>query len=235
LPIAPQPHNDQYEQKRRAFLNEAGALLEESGIENFSLAKLAERLNITSAALYYYFKNKQDVIFECYALSFDLADAALDGALTVDGSCSKRLERFIYDYMLAALRSLQPTMSLRENTTLLPAYDARIRQRRNRLHKRLRELVAQGIAEQSINPCDPALTIIAIIGAIRDLLRVYDPRKKMQPEDIAAQVASQLTHGVTARRSSKKAVHAEKLQNPKRSRPQHSGTEHLTRPRRRTA
>lgn len=174
-------------------------LLTESGVEDFSLATLAKRLDITSAALYYYFKNKQDVIFECYALSFDLADRALDEALAIRGNCSARLQHFIYHYLLMALKELQPTMSLRETTSLKPSYNIRIRQLRNRLHKRLRALVAQGVSEGSIAPCDPALTIIAVIGALSDLLRVYDPKKKMKPEEIARQVSIQLINGLSVR------------------------------------
>jgi AcrR family transcriptional regulator len=203
LPKASPPHNDQYRQKRRALLDEAGLLLTESGGDNFSLAKLAERLGITSAALYYYFKNKQDLIFECYALSFDLAERALDEALASRGNCAAQLQHFIYHYMLTALRELQPTMSLRETTSLQPIYDNRIRQLRNRLHKRLRILVAQGVSEGSIAQCDPALTIIAVIGALSDLLRVYDPKKSMQPENIAEQVSAQLVNGLAQRRVSK--------------------------------
>lgn len=199
MPKVSPPHNDQYQQKRRVFLDEAGLLLTESGVENFSLTRLAKRLDITSAALYYYFKNKQDVIFECYALSFDLADRALDDALAVRGSCSARLRHFIHHYMLMALKDLQPTMSLRETTSLQPSYNNRIRQLRNRLHKRLRTLVAQGVSEGSIAPCDPALTIIAVIGALSDLLRVYDPKKKMKPEEIARQVSVQLINGLSVR------------------------------------
>jgi TetR/AcrR family transcriptional regulator len=191
-----------YHHKRRAFLNEAGLLLTERGVESFSLARLAARLNITPAALYYYFKSKQDVLFECYALSFDLADVALERAHAAGGDSCRRLERFIHDYMLAALRELQPTMSLRETTMLQPAYSNRIRQRRNRLHKRLRDLVRQGIAEGSVAPCDPALTIIAIIGAVSDLLRVYDPKGKMSSEDIASQLSRQLGRGFSARPAS---------------------------------
>ncbi|MDQ8728188.1 TetR family transcriptional regulator [Bradyrhizobium sp. LHD-71] len=204
MPRATLPQNDQYQQKRRVFLDAAGLLLTESGVESFSLAKLADRLNITSAALYYYFKNKHDLIFECYALSFDLAERALDEALASGGDSAARLQYFIHRYMLMALRELQPTMSLRETTSLKASYNERIRQLRNRLHKRLRSLVTQGMSDGSIAPCDPALTIIAVIGALSDLLRVYDPRKKLQPEDIAAQISFQLVSGIAARDATRK-------------------------------
>lgn len=204
MPKAAPPQNDQYQQKRRAFLDAAGLLLTESGVESFSLARLAERLDITSAALYYYFKNKDDLIFECYALSFDLAERALDEALALKADSAARLQNFVYRYMLMALRELQPTMSLRETTSLKAAYDERIRQLRNRLHKRLRNLVSQGIADGSIAPCDPALTIIAVIGALSDLLRVYDPKKKLRPEEIAEQVSFQLVNGLAARNAGRR-------------------------------
>lgn len=192
--------NDQYQTKRRSFLDEAGLLLTEQGVENFSLAKLAERLDLTSAALYYYFRNKQDLIFECYALSFELAEQSLDESVAIRHNGAGKLRHFIHRYMLLALRELQPTMSLRETTALTPDYNKRILQLRNRLHKRLRSVVREGIDDGSIAECDPALTIIAVIGALSDLLRVYDPKKTLRPDDIALQVSSQLIDGLASRR-----------------------------------
>lgn len=188
----------QYKLKRKALLDEAARLFKEGGAGKFSLTAVARNLNITKPALYYYFKSKQEILFECYSLSFDIGDKALELALAADGDACQTLRLFIYHYTLAGLTELHATMSLRE-MTLEPAYSKRILERRDSLHKRLRELVVSGFADGSITPCNPTFAVILLIGAVAELFKVYDPQGELTTAQIAEQTASLLTAGLATR------------------------------------
>lgn len=54
------------EQKRQAILHAAATLFNERGFQGTSLADVAERLGVTKQALYYYFKDKQTLLFACH-------------------------------------------------------------------------------------------------------------------------------------------------------------------------
>jgi AcrR family transcriptional regulator len=47
---------------REALLREAGAMIREGGLEEFSLRKLAERIDVTAASLYHHFQDKNDLL-----------------------------------------------------------------------------------------------------------------------------------------------------------------------------
>jgi TetR/AcrR family transcriptional regulator len=188
----------QYHQKRKALLYEAARLFMEGGEGKFSLTEVARNLNITKPTLYYYFKSKQEILFECYSLSFDIGDRALDLAVATGGNALTILRAFVYHYTLAGLTELHPTMSLRE-MTLEPAYSKRILERRDRLHKRLRDLVARGFADGSIAECSPTIAIILIIGGVTELFKIYNPKGPYTAPQIAEQTANQLAGGLAAR------------------------------------
>lgn len=212
LPAAllPELHNDevtsafdrkaQYHMKRRALLYEAARLFNEGGERGagsagkFSLTEVARNLNVTKTALYYYFKNKQEILYECYALSFDVADRALELATRNGGTAAEQLEVFLYHYALSGFRELYPTMGLRE-TPLLPAYSKRVLERRDSLHRRLRELMQKGMEEGSIAPCNPVFAVTALIGAIGELLKIFNPRGEAKAEDVAGEAARLLAGG----------------------------------------
>lgn len=188
----------QYQLKRKALLYEAARQFMEGGEGKFSLTEIARKLNITKPALYHYFKSKQEVLFECYALSFDIGDRALAQAIAAGGNGCQTLHAFIRNYTLSGLTELHATMALRE-MALEPEFSALILQRRDSLHKRLREVVAQGMDDGSIAPCNPTFAVIVLIGAVTELLKVYDPRGEFSAEQIASQTATLLASGLATR------------------------------------
>src|SRR3954451_18895604 len=52
--------------KREAVLQTAAQLFLEKSYGRTSLNDVAERLNITKPALYHYFRNKEEILLECY-------------------------------------------------------------------------------------------------------------------------------------------------------------------------
>ena len=67
----------QFSLKRAALLREAGRAFSIRGYHNTSLDEVARTLDVTKAALYYYVKNKQEILFECHMMSLDLGEEAL--------------------------------------------------------------------------------------------------------------------------------------------------------------
>src|SRR5882757_8341155 len=56
------------DEKRDAVLRTAVQLFLEQGYHRATLNEVAERLNITKPALYNYFRGKDEILFECWAL-----------------------------------------------------------------------------------------------------------------------------------------------------------------------
>src|SRR6201992_4389238 len=54
------------EVKREAVLRTAAHLFLEHGYQKSSMSMLAAQLKITKPALYYYFRNKEEILVECY-------------------------------------------------------------------------------------------------------------------------------------------------------------------------
>ena len=64
----------QREAKRHAVLQAAAQLFNERGFHATSLDDIAARLNVSKPTLYYYVKNKQELLFLCHSLAFDLGN-----------------------------------------------------------------------------------------------------------------------------------------------------------------
>ena len=101
----PRPSGSQGTETRERILDVAQELFTRQGYDKTSLRDIAERLQITKAALYYYFERKEDILIELHlrlqALGSDVLDeleAAPDGPTRA--AIWPRLANEIIDFMV---------------------------------------------------------------------------------------------------------------------------------------
>jgi len=153
----------QSEMKRNAVLQEAANLFNIKGYHATSLADVAKRLNITKTALYYYVKNKNDLLYQCYLLSLEEIEEARDKATNTGKSGLEKICQYV----------AHDSFTSHEPAALLNEIDAiEDKTKKRELHKRLDQAqqaitnwVKEGISDGSITDCDPDLTGRYIMGA----------------------------------------------------------------------
>src|SRR5690606_24143296 len=74
-----------------------------------------------------------------------------------------------------------------------------LRRMKSEIDLAFRRLVAQGVEEGSLAPCDPKMTAFVIAGALSWIGRWYQPEGAYTPEEIARQCIDTLLDGVVAR------------------------------------
>ena len=75
---APFDREKQFASKRRAVIRSAGQAFRRRGYHNTSMIQIAKTLGLTKPALYYYVKNKEEVLFECHLIAYDAMDEILN-------------------------------------------------------------------------------------------------------------------------------------------------------------
>src|SRR3954451_17882156 len=86
------------ETKREPVLQTAAQLFLEKSYGRTSLNDVAERLKITKPALYHYFRNKEEILLECYRLGTGLIGETLNEIAAHCGTGLEKVEAFIYSY-----------------------------------------------------------------------------------------------------------------------------------------
>lgn len=163
----------QREQKRLALLHEAARLINAHGAGSVSLEDVGSGLSISKAAVYYYFRSKQDLLFECYSMSFDVWEAALDEAQEQGDSGARKIEIFLRRYLTDGLSALQPMILVREQEALQATLRQKVERRRRALRNRLREFIAEGMRDGSLLTVNAKVASTIIGAAISWLLRTY--------------------------------------------------------------
>jgi AcrR family transcriptional regulator len=185
--------------KRMTVLRTAVRLFLEKSYSRTSLDDVAARLHITKPALYHYFRNKEEILLECYRMGTDLIEAGLDEIDAAGGDGLEKVRAFIRSYAVLMTVDFGRCVAHLDDGELSPKTRAEIRGRKRRIDHRLRSFVEEGIEDRSIAPCDPKLVAFAISGALNWIGSWYAPEGQLKPQTIARDFAAILTGGLENR------------------------------------
>ncbi len=188
------------ETKRDAVLQTAAQLFLEKSYARTSLNDVAEKLNITKPAIYHYFRNKEEILIECYRLGTGMIGEILDGIEASYCTGYHKVKAFIYSYVKVLTVDFGRCVMRLDQGDLSPDALADVRAYKRRIDRRLRAFIQEGLEDGSIAPCDPKITAFAIAGAVNWIAIWYEPNGPLSPGEIATQFAETLTQGIAARR-----------------------------------
>ena len=130
---------------------------------------------MTKGNLYYYFKNKEDILFACHDYSLDLL-LALMADVQADGSSPEaKLRRLVLAFVHLILDELHATALTLDPEALSPPLLKKIIGQRDQFDHGIRDIIQQGIDQGVLAPGDPKLIEFAMMGAINWIPKWFDP------------------------------------------------------------
>jgi AcrR family transcriptional regulator len=183
--------------KRDAVLQTAAHLFLLHGYQKTSMSLLATRLKVTKPALYYYFRNKEEILVECYKAGIAEIESHLDRSSTDEGTGLARLRGYVNSYATAVLKhEFGRCVAMIDDAELSAEGRREVRELKRRMDLSLRGYVEDGIRDGSIAACNPKLVSFAVSGAINWVGTWYKPDGDLPPEEIAREFTQILTGGL---------------------------------------
>jgi AcrR family transcriptional regulator len=205
--------------KRDAVLQTAAHMFLEQGYRRTSMSELAKRLQITKPALYYYFRNKEEILVECYRAGITLIETLLDKALVSRGTGLDKVKVYIEAYAKSVvLHDFGRCVSMLDENELSSETRKQVRALKRRIDASIRAYIEEGIADKSITPCDPKLASFAMSGAINWIGTWYKPTGPLTGLEIASHFSFLLTEGLRARSSASRRTNKNPLKPAKAAR-----------------
>ena len=187
------------ELKRASIVREAAQAFNRSGFHGTSMDDIAAHLGVSKAALYRYVRTKHEVLFASFSLGLDSGFANLDRGEREGANGLEKLRIALRGYLEDMIGKLGHPVVLLEENALLPDQAQTIIQRRDDAEKRFRALVAEGIKDGSILPCDPKLAIFALLGAISWVPKWYRDGGEWTASQVARSLVDLAIRGIAAK------------------------------------
>lgn len=188
-----------HEIRRETILQAAARCFNRKGYRGTTIEDIAQELGVSKAALYYYVKSKEEVLFLCHQASLDLGMEGLRQAEESGGAAGERLRAALRYFIQHTTENLKGGVALLEEGMLGPRLHRQVVRRRDQYEHRLRDLVAEGVATGVFVPCNPKVIVFAMLGAVNWVQKWYSPDGDMAAKDIAETFAAYLVRGLERR------------------------------------
>ena len=164
--MASNPQESRFEMQRERVLKAAAACFNKKGYSGTSLKDVARHLGLTDAALYYYVRNKEELVYQCYLRAAEVGRRAMERAVEQGANGLEQAELYVAYHVSDIVGDEGPVAIMSEIPSLKQSHRNEVLAL-SRQHSRGFEAIIQtGIDDGSIANCDVRMTGNAIMGAI---------------------------------------------------------------------
>jgi AcrR family transcriptional regulator len=178
--------------KRVEILKSAAAAFRRRGYHGASVDEIASALHMTKGNLYYYFRNKEEILYACHDYSLTILLRLLDEVRDEPIPADRKLRQLILAFVHLILDELQGTALTLDPEALSPPLLAKVIARRDEFDRGLRAIIQEGIDAGLFAKGDPKMIEFAIMGAVNWISKWFDPAGPMTSQQIGEAFADYL-------------------------------------------
>ena len=193
--MATNAEETRFEAQRHRILKAAASCFNEKGFSGTSLKDVSRHLGLTDAALYYYVKNKEELVYHCYLRAAELGREAMDKAVRDGATGFEQAHLYIRYHIEIMVGADGPVAIMSEIPSLKRSHRNQILEVSRRHSAGFEEILSRGIEDGSILPCDVRMTGNAIMGSINWIPKWFHGKASIGKE-ICREFPEILTRGL---------------------------------------
>src|SRR5262245_21907024 len=193
--------------RRVEILRAAAFVFRRRGFSGASVEEIARHLQMTKGNLYYYFRDKEEILYFCHDYSLDILLDLLHEVEKERLPADARLRRLVVAFVHMIIDELAGTALTQDLQDLSPAHLRRVIRKRDRFDRGIRRVLEKGMADGTFVRGDAKLLSFAILGAVNYITRWFDPRGAATSQEIGEAFADFLLAGLGVRGGRKKGRH----------------------------
>ena len=167
------------------ILKSAAKAFRRLGYHGATVEQIAAALHMKKGNLYYYFKNKEEILFACHQYSLDRLLQLLDEIEHGKMPPEDKLRRLVSAFVHMILDELHSTALFLDLEALTPAHLKAVIARRDRFDHGIRQVLEEGMASGRFVKNDSKLLTFAVMGAVNWIPRWFNPDGAATSQEIA--------------------------------------------------
>jgi AcrR family transcriptional regulator len=180
------PRNiDPHASTRVDILKSAAAAFRRVGYHGATVEQIAAALHMKKGNLYYYFKNKEEILFACHQYSLDQLMRILHEVEDSGLAAEEKLRRLVHAFVHTILDELHGTALFLDLEALTPAHLRAVIVRRDEFDHGVRAVLEDGMASGAFARGDQKLLAFALLGAVNWIPRWFSPSGAASSHQIA--------------------------------------------------
>jgi AcrR family transcriptional regulator len=178
------------------ILKSAARAFRKLGYHGATVEAIAAALRMKKGNLYYYFRNKEEILFACHQYSLDRLTQILAQVQESAASPEVKLRHLIVAFVHTIVDELHGTALFLDLEALTPAHLRAVIVRRDRFEQGVRDVLQEGMSTGAFARRDPKLLAFALFGAVNWIPRWFSPHGAATSQEIADRFADYLIAGL---------------------------------------
>ncbi|TDL75597.1 TetR/AcrR family transcriptional regulator [Rhodococcus qingshengii] len=179
--------------KKQEILRSAAAVLVEKGYQGTTMEEIAAKLLMTKGSMYYYFKNKDDLLYQCHLMIMEICLDGIEKVIDSELTPVEKLRSAIKEHILLATSEKSMFMALsKPNHNFSDEQLKEVLELRKSYSQYFDRIIHEGIGKQVFNHVDVKMVRLIILGALNWIQEWYDQNGPQSAEEISEAYASYL-------------------------------------------
>lgn len=171
--------------KKEQFILSAIKIMNRKGYNGATMEEIAAELLMTKGALYYYFKNKEDLIYQCHELVLTKAIEELQAHLEEPVSYETRLRNMIKTHIAYAIKEKETfNMILKPDETFSSEQLKPILLKRQEYAHQFDTVIKEGMKANEFTITELKIARMILLGSMNWIQQWYQPDGKFNVEEL---------------------------------------------------
>lgn len=184
------------EDRKREILAAASSVFRRKGLHATGMRDIAAKLDMHVGNLYYYFKNKEELLAFCQEDALAGLQALVESASALGGDSAAKLRHLIVGHVVLLNEITPGSLAHLEVEALSAEWRGRIQALRDDYERAIRRIVSEGIASGAFGKTDPNTAALAILGALNWTVKWFRPEGEKSATEIGEEFADLLIGGL---------------------------------------
>ena len=188
------------EKKKQEIMRSAATVLAEKGYNGTTMEEIAAKLLMTKGSMYYYFKNKDDLLYQCHQMIMEISLDRIEKVVNSDLNPIEKLRNALKGHILLATSEKSMFMVMgKPNQNFSDLQLQEILKLRRSYSLYFDKILTEGIEKQVFDHVDVKMVRMIILGALNWIQEWYDQSGPQSADEISDSFASYLLKMVVKR------------------------------------
>lgn len=183
-------------QRKEVILRSAANVLRNSRLSSLTIQDVADELGMTKGNLYYYFKDKNDILYQCHMRSMEISLRALKEATTKGKTPADKLRILLAGHIRGILDDNFGGVLQADLEDFRPEQRKPYIKKRDELEHGVRRMIEDGIRQGEFEPVNVKLAGFAILGSINWIPKWYRPTGALSSDAIVEEMVTYFLRGL---------------------------------------
>jgi AcrR family transcriptional regulator len=184
--IARTKHVELHKQRAQQIVRASAQLIQEKGFQGMTLQDVADELDFTKAALYYYVQDKQDVLFRIFLQTLEMALETAEEIVNSAMSPPEKLRAYIdRQVRMIAEHPELFTVYFNEKAHLTSEHSQAASDKERQIVHAIAAIFQQGVIDGYFRDLDPVVATFAIMGVSNWVYRWYRPEGRLSVDEVS--------------------------------------------------